>query len=91
MTKSAQECERECLTIKNFICRSYSFDISSKTCALSHHARQSVPKQSYVSHPSTEYHEITSCFDGEFNSFFLFYVLMTLFKKKFKTFAKKFK
>jgi len=50
-TKTVSDCKTECVNNTNFICRSFTYDTGSKTCALSHHSRRSAPPSTLVRSP----------------------------------------
>lgn len=66
ITPTLEECQMECLSggVVNvgFVCRSFTYEPSSRTCSLSHHSTKSSHLVKSTSHV---YFEVSSCFEGK--------------------------
>ncbi|RWS12322.1 uncharacterized protein B4U79_07607, partial [Dinothrombium tinctorium] len=62
-TEDMERCEEECANNRHFICRSFTYEVGTKTCALSHHSKRSFPQGALLRSPSHIFNEISTCFD----------------------------
>ena len=64
ISNSIEDCQSECMSDLNigFICRSFTYEASTRTCSLSHHSSKSSPIVKSATHV---YFEISSCFELE--------------------------
>ncbi|KAG1653546.1 hypothetical protein GQR58_025497 [Nymphon striatum] len=62
-TSSLENCKESCFKSKGFICRSFTYDWTSRLCQHSHHTRHSVPNNGLRPAPTTDYYDINTCFE----------------------------
>ncbi|KAI1289604.1 hypothetical protein HDE_09141 [Halotydeus destructor] len=63
LVATADQCERECLTNGNFVCRSFTYEPGSGTCSLSHHVATRSAMLSLARNSAAVYHEVADCYE----------------------------
>ncbi|RWS31259.1 hypothetical protein B4U80_01867 [Leptotrombidium deliense] len=64
-TDDVQNCEEECMHNKHFICRSFTYESTTKTCALSHHSKRSYSNGAVIRSATHTFYEVSTCFEGK--------------------------